>query len=360
MIITRKIQVYINEPDIDKRKKHYELMRSWQWLAFKVANWIATHKFVQDNLVDFNYFTKDMDLLLADEIKKPNGILTMSAMNTGYELTKKVKQELPSAIRACLSSTIHSVYSKERKKYRAGDRSLRSYRKDMPVPFHNKALRNLKEDPDTKQFTFDLLGIPLKTNLGRDRSNNHVILSRICRGEYRHADSSFRFEKKKLYVYLCVDIPVKEVTLNPDKTLMAHLSFDTPLIATIDDKIIPIGNKEEYLHRRIAIQGALSRMQRNQKFNKCGKGRKKRMQAIDRYHKAEVNYIRTRLHQYSAYLIKLAIDNDCGNVVLANYDQVVTETHIESNKFLLRNWSYYGLNQMIKYKCQKFGIAFFE
>ena len=122
-----------------------------------------------------------------------------------------------------------------------------------------------------------------------------------------------------------------------------------------DSKSISIGTKEEYLHRRTQIQAALRRVQTNAKFNVGGKGRKRKMQPIEHFQKAEKNYIDTKVHEYSRRLVDLAIKNECGTIVLCDHKNLSEE--IKENEFLLRNWTYHGLVDKIWYKCNRYGIS---
>ena len=49
-----------------------------------------------------------------------------------------------------------------------------------------------------------------------------------------------------------------------------------------------------------------------------GKGRKKKCQAIERWHEKEKNYVDTKLHIYSRMLVDMAVKHKCGKIVLMN------------------------------------------
>jgi IS605 OrfB family transposase len=143
--------------------------------------------------------------------------------------------------------------------------------------------------------------------------------------------------------------------LSEDIRVEAHLSVDIPIVATNGEKTIQIGSREEYLYRRLAIQQSMHRAQSSMRFNKGGKGRKKKMQALERFHLAEKNYVSTRLHQYSAMLIEFCRQQGAGVLVLRS--QLEKETQAKENEFLLRNWTYYGLREKISYKAFRYGIT---
>jgi IS605 OrfB family transposase len=130
------------------------------------------------------------------------------------------------------------------------------------------------------------------------------------------------------------------------------------MIVDLGGKTEQIGSSEEFLHRRLAIQAALKRLQVASKYNKGGKGIQKKIAAINSFKDKEVSYVKARIHKYSAELIKLCIKHRIGNIVLVNIKEVKKETKKE--EFLLRNWSYYGLSEKIKYKANKYNIEVVE
>ena len=124
-----------------------------------------------------------------------------------------------------------------------------------------------------------------------------------------------------------------------------------------------IGNKEEFLHRRLQIQDAVRRCQINNRYTRGGRGRKKKCQAIERWHEKEKHYVETKLHTYSKLLVQEAVRHRCGTIVLLNQrereDAAQAEYH-NGKPFLIRNWSYYGMKEKISYKAAMHGIRLIE
>ena len=95
------------------------------------------------------------------------------------------------------------------------------------------------------------------------------------------------------------------------------------------------------------------------RWAKGGKGRKRKLQATNRFAEKEKNYVQTKLHTYSRELINRAIENKCATIFLVNQKAREKKAKEESQKgdpFLLRNWSYFGLKTMIEYKAKMYGI----
>jgi transposase len=179
--------------------------------------------------------------------------------------------------------------------------------------------------------------------------------------------------KKKMFLLLCVDIPKKETELIKGKTLFAFLGVMNPITYTTDInaknesdsgfKVFSIGTEEEFNYRRRQIQEAVKRCQINNRYSVGGKGRKRKCQAIERWHEKENNYVDTKLHTYSRMLVDAAIKYKCDTIYLMRQEpreDKAKEDNKNKEPFVLRNWSYFGLKQKIEYKAKLYGITLKE
>jgi IS605 OrfB family transposase len=138
----------------------------------------------------------------------------------------------------------------------------------------------------------------------------------------------------------------------------AALSMEIPIVVTIQKSRYLIGNKEEFLHRRLAIQAAIERTKRGAVYNRSGKGRKRKLKSMDKYKDAENDYVNQKLHVYSRRLIDICIRHQAATLLLTNHAEAQEEK--KEDHFLLRNWSYSNLKEKITYKARKAGIAVIE
>lgn len=392
MIITKKIEIYVSEADKELKKGFMTTLFGWRDAIRKAANLIVSHKFVQQNVRDFMYLQEDVrerfmvvnektgkgkvKLNVSDILEKGPG---MSEQNTTYRLISSVlKGKVPADIYSCLNQNVSKTFKETVDDINKGEATLRSYKNNIPIPFSSKALSNIHKAEDGF-FYFTLFGVPFACMLGRDRSNNEAIIERCISGEYKICSSSIAFQKivsrdtgkkkNKLFLYLCVDIPKKEVELNPKKVMYCYLGLEHPIeynyevqAKNIYDsglKWSSIGTAEEFLYRRMQIQAAMKRCQINCRYSKGGKGRKRKLQALNRYEEKEKNYIQTKLHTYSRMLVDRAVKNHCSTIILVNQEPREIEAKEANQKgepFVLRNWSYYGLKTMIGYKAKMVGI----
>lgn len=375
MVITRKIEVFVCEDDKDLRRAYYDKLYANRDIAVKAANMAMSHLFSLDNTMPY----------LSDEDKERIEFLGVKGQkatkqNAPYVAASEAfKGQADMGMISCVLQNAQKMYQDDRKKG-MWNKSLRSYKSNMPVPYKRERFLNLRFEDYTNGngetrngCFFTLIGVPFQIRFGRDRSGNRLIVERVISGEYKMCTSSLQFDGKKVFLLLCVDIPQKKVELDEKKTLFAFLGVMNPIVCTCDVKAakeydsgmksFEIGTKEEFNYRRRQIQEAVRRCQINNRYTNGGKGRKKKTKAIERYHQKEKNYIDTKLHTYSRMLIDLAVRHKCGNIVLMNQthrEDAAKDGNQNGEPFVLRNWSYYGFKEKIAYKCKMAGIKLKE
>ena len=375
MVITRKIEVFVCEADKELRRAYYEKLYANRDIAVKVANMGVSHLFALDNTMPY----------LSDEDRerivfigaKGNKATKQNAPYVAASEAFKGKADM--GMVSCVLQNVQKTYQDDRK-HGMWNRSLRSFKANMPVPFKADRFLNLRfseyengEGEKRQGCFFTLMGVPFQMKFGRDRSGNRIIVERVVGGEYKMCTSSLQFDRNKIFLLLCVDIPKKEVELDEGKTMYAYLGVMNPVICTCDVraakeydsgyKWFEIGTKEEFNYRRRQIQEAVRRCQVENLYNSGGKGRKKKCQTIDRWHEKEKNYVATKLHTYSRMLVDLALKHRCGRIVLMNQthrEEEAKEQNAEGDNLVLRNWSYFGLKEKIGYKCKMAGIKMEE
>ena len=377
MVITRKIEVFVCESDKEIRRSYYEKLYDIRNIAQEAANRATSMLYAIDNLIP----------CLDEESRKLIQYIgakgtPASRQNAAYTIMSCLYKDKMPGIMDMLSNLAQYVtknYTEDKKKglYK---NALRSYKNSLPIPYQRRSFKNLSfaeyengEGNKAEGCFFSLAGIPFQMRFGRDRSGNRIVVERTISGEYKMCTSSIKIVGKKVYLLLCVDIPTIEVKLDDKKAMYAYLGVMNPIICTCDVraakdydsgyKWFEIGTKEEFNYRRRQIQDAVRRCQINNRYSVGGKGRKKKCQAIERWHKKEDNYVDTKLHTYSRMLVDLAVKHKCGRLVLMNQthrEEDAKEDNQNGEPFVLRNWSYFGFKEKIAYKCKKVGIKLEE
>jgi len=354
IILTRKVQIYLDCDEKEQRSAYFKQLFEWQDMVYRGANMVMTHQYVQEQIKELIYLRDDVKVKLADFKKDPDGIFTSSKMNTTYRiLSLYFKGKLPSKIISAMNMTLNKAYSTDRTAYWKGEKSLRNYRKDMPIPFGGDQVK-LSNDEKGRDFKLTLFKIPFRTYLGKDRSDKRVLLQRALVGQIKICTSSIKIVKGKIFLLLALELPKNQHDLKEHIIAEASLSVEHPITVSIDKDNFQIGNKEEFLYRRMAIQAARHRIQKAAAFNKGGHGRKKKLKSLEQFSEKEKRYVDSRLHLYSRRLIDICVKSEAGTLLLVN--QTNKEEVAKEDEFLLRNWSYYGLIEKIKYKANMAGI----
>ncbi|WPO91766.1 hypothetical protein [Chryseobacterium sp. HR92] len=352
--LTRKIQLLIDVTSNEKNEMWEKLYR-YQNRCFRAANFIVSHLYVQEMIKDFFYFTEEIQYKLADVNKDQMGIFTRSKTSTtARTVFDRFKGEIPTDILGSLNNTIQSTFSKNKADYWQGLKSLRNFKKDIPIPLPVKCISKMKYDPEKKAFCFNMFAIPVKTYLGKDFSDKRLIMERLLRGEINLCTSQIQLKAGKIYWLAVFEFEKEKHLLQPEIIAEACLSLEHPIVAKANNVRINIGTKEEFLYRRLAIQASQKRIQEGIAFARSGNGAKRKQKALYKTENLESKYVSHRLHVYSRQLIDFCMRQQAGTLVLKNQEDKIGIA--KDNEFVLRNWSYYELQTKIKYKAEKAGI----
>jgi len=355
MVITRKIQLLIDSEDQEVVKEAKAQLYQWQNICFRAANMIVSHQFIQEQVKDFFYLTEDIKLKLTNQQKDENGILQLSRESTTYHvLSRHFKGQVPMNMMGNLNHSLLAYFNKEKDAYWKGEKSLRNYKKHIPMPFGAEVVSKLSLTPDHRNYSFKLFQIPFRTYLGKDKSDKKVLLERIRTGILKLRASHLQLVDGKVFLLAAIQIEKEQHVLDPAVIAEASLSMEHPITVKVGQNEQAIGNKEEFLHRRLAIQAAIHRLQKGAAFNRGGHGRKRKMKSLDDYRHYEKRYVEQKLHVYSRMLISFCVKHQAATLLLVN--QQAKEELAKEDAFLLKNWSYYSLKEKINYKAEKAGI----
>lgn len=353
--LTRRIQLQIDHPSPKERKEMLDRLYRFQNRCFRAANLIVSHLYVQEKIKEFFYLSEGIRYKIADEKKEEGGMLQRSRTNSTHRLVCDLfKGEVPSDVLGSLNHTIQSTFSKYRAEYEQGTRSLRNFKRDIPIPFIPRNIRELVYVPEKREYTFRLFSIPFKTYLGKDFSDKRQLLNRLTDGELKLCTSQIQLKRNKIYWLAVFEMEQEEHGLQPEIIAEASLSLEYPIVVKTQKAKLTIGNREEFLYRRLAIQAARRRKEEGVSFARGGKGIQRKQKALGHLGDRESRYITHRLHLYSRKLIDFCIRQQAGTLILVQQEAKIGIAKEE--EFVLRNWSYYELQTKIQYKAEKAGI----
>lgn len=355
MKLSRKIQITIDLPTKEQRKEVWEKLYRWQDIYFRAANLIMSHLYVQAMIRDFCYLTEGIKYKLADEKKDPDGMLQCSHSNSTYRmLSQRFKGEIPINILAYLNYELMNKYRKCYMEYLNGTRPLDSFRPNRGFVFGQEGFQRLQYDEERKKFAFRLFRMPFTAYLGSKFTEKHIFMQQLITGEVKLCTSRIKLDKGKIFWIPVFEVPKEVHFLKHEIVAEASLSLEYPISVKIGNNKLHIGNKEEFLHRRLAIQAAHERTKAAVTYCRGGKGKERKLKALDRFKVLESNYVASRLHEYSRRLIDFCIKHQAATLVLLDMQQ--NAEIAKEEQFVLRNWSYYELINKIRYKAEKAGI----
>lgn len=306
----------------------------------------------------------------------------MNARSLAYGFATEMELEIYGQILTQLKDIVYKCYQNDTEEVKEGKRSIRTYKKGMPIPFPwNDSIKIEAHKKDsTKEDDYDFFlkwfkgkwskGMRFRLDFGKDRSNNRLIVKRcmgldeLCNEKYQMQTSSIQMKKgskgMEIYLLLVVNIPKEKHTLNKSVVVGVDLGINVPAYVATNctEERRAIGDREHFLNMRMAFYRRFHSFQRL-KGTRGGRGRKKELEPLENLREKERNWVKTQNHRFSSDVIKFALQVKAATIQmedLSGYGKNDDGNVEENKKFLLGKWSYYELQNMIKYKAEKAGI----
>lgn len=402
--ITRKIELSLCTDGLsdEQRKEQWGLLYHINDNLYKAANNISSKLYLDEHVSSMvrmkhaEYLGLLKDLAKAEKQKMPDDELItelrerlaateqemsdqelaickyateMSTQSLSYRFATEIETDIFAQILDCLKQGVYATFNSDAKDIKRGERAIRNYKKGMPIPFPwNKSLRIVFEDGEFYLHWYN--GLRFLLAFGKDRSNNRMIVKRCLKmdtdyeGEYKLCNSSIQMVKRdgkpKLFLLLVVNIPQEHVELNKHIVVGVDLGVNVP--AYVATNITPerkaIGDREHFLNTRMAFQRRYKSLQRL-RTTAGGKGRAKKLEPLERLRQAEHNWVHTQNHLFSREVVNFAVQTRAATIHmedLSGFGKDNDGNADERKEFVLRNWSYYELQNMIAYKAAKYGI----
>ncbi|UEG54881.1 hypothetical protein LLH06_07875 [Mucilaginibacter daejeonensis] len=354
MMFTRKIQLFIDRNDAAEVKAHQERLYSWQKIAFRSANYIYTHLYLQEQIKEILYLNKGTRAKLCSIKADKDGILTSSHMNSTYRLlSDRFKGEIPTDILNTLNGRLHVSFQQNRKLYYTGERSLTNFKRDIHLPFSTISIKRFDMAEDGKNFRFILFGVPFITWIGKGYDKRDLLRD-VFRGRTKISGCYLKLERTRIFLYISYRQDRTIQTLDSAVIAEVSLSPQRPLTVMIGSQHFGIGNKEEFFYKRLAIQAAYKRAQQSVNYNRNDHGIKRQHKNLERFHGLEHRYCEQQTHKYSKQLIDICVRNQAGTILLVGQEN--KEVTAKEDPLLIRNWGYQGLKDKIAYKAAAAGI----
>lgn len=337
--------------------------------AWRAANWIASGQYLNDQFMQRVYARKKIDTkdkqnqeLISEveaQIFSKDGFFGTKRQATTERDIKQQFPDLPSTVTNTLNQIVTASYRTDKKALALGEASLRTYKKTMPVPIAALSIR-FTHDEQSNHFGFTLtLGkserVPFQIVLGKDKGNFRHSLLRILANELDYGSPQIQKIKYDYFLLLPVKDQIQRTALDSNTAVGVDLGINIPAYASLNNgkQKLAIGSRDDFLRIRLQMQNRRRQLQRSVFKARPGKGRSRKLKAINNLRKKERNFAHTYNHMISYRIIQFALTNNAGVIKLEWLEGIARE---RKNSFVLRNWSYFELQAMIQHKAKKYGI----
>ena len=330
------------------------------------------------------YYTNDMQSIIQKEIglekQKDKDIYGKSFKSfVSNKISEVLGEDISSYATDCISQFVSNKYKNDKKTgLLKGNISLSTFKRDIPIMLRERSY-NIITTP--KGFGVEVqffskkklnkigmkVGEKIRFSFNNIDKSSKSTLINIMTNTYKQGSIQIIFNKRKKK-WLCIisytfDSKTKE--LNKNKILGIDLGITKVATMSIYDsskkewdllnwKERSIDGKE-LIHYRQKIEARRRDLLISTKWsskNNIGHGYKTRVQKVsnigDKYNRFKDTYN----HKVSRYIVNLAIKYNCGIIQMEDLSGF-SEYQSES---LLKNWSYYDLQNKIKYKAEENGI----
>ena len=302
-----------------------------------------------------------------DDITFPVGLPTAG------DVGRKAKQDLDNAFKKGL---------------RYGRVSLPSYKADSPLMIHVDYVRLRSTNPHKDNGIYHEYETPMDLIEALEKENNPKVFLKFVNGivfrfvfgnpwkgreqrkvfekifseEYKVCGSSIEVDGKKIILNLCMDVPKAEHKLDKNVAVGVDLGLAIPAVCALNNneyERLFIGNIDDFLRVRTQLQSQRRRLQKNMRNGSGGHGRSKKLKAMDRLRDRERNFVQTYNHMVSRRVVDFAVKNNAAYINIEDLSGFGKDSNGDIHKdkeIVLRNWSYYELQNYITYKAQMHGI----
>lgn len=358
---TRTIKLKLFPVGNDK-KAIWAKLRSLSNETWKAANWIASGQYLNDLLLRRIYARRkidpavDKDAVQAIEEEFTKFFGTKRQATTERDI-KEAFPALPPSLTNVLNQTVVSNYRKEKREILSGNRSLRAYRKGVPMPVTGQSIQIVQDHDRHHVIWTPRRGerLEFEVSYGRDRANNYLTMQRVIDGVISMGSASIQLRDGELFLLVPVKEPIAQHQFVEDLAIGVDLGLAVPAYVALSKGFErrAIGSRDDFLKARMQLQSRHRRLQKAVACAHGGHGRSRKLKAMLRLRNAERCFVRTYNHFISKSIIDFAIRNAAGTVKLECLEGFAQD---QKNQFILRNWSYFELQNLIEEKAKRAGM----
>ena len=294
-----------------------------------------------------------------------------------YDVLAKEYSCTGKGIIGSITRKIWSEYKKDKKAIVSGEKSLRTYGMNQPIPLRAQETKITFEDDfdfviRTCIFSIDTsksIGIKggVRFILREHTDSERAILERLVSGEYKLCETQLVYDEKKNHKTktargwcFCIGYSFEKDVSNPDLDVDKILGVDIGLV-----NVLYLGwSKDDHFKKYIPgseIRKFQTTMERRKReMLQCGPargegskghGRKSATKRVDAFEHHIHNFKETKNWNYAHYVIDAALKGGFGTIQMENLAGIT-----KSEKFD-RSWTFYSLQNKIEQLATENGIV---
>lgn len=247
-----------------------------------------------------------------------------------------------------------------------GTKTIPVFKKSDKIYIYNKNLTIMTDEGNNfvdialftesyaKELGFESNRVLFNMIIG-DRTQR-TIINRILKGTYEIGESQLTYDKRKRKFFIYLTYKFEKVMSAPkDNYMGVKMGYKCPAFIAIYNSKARYrieGGEIEAFRKQIEKRRFNLRKQRLT----AGEGSKKRgrktfLKPVVSIGDKVARFTKLTNHRYSKYIVSLAIKNNCGTIFLEDLKGITS-----ANTYL-KNWSYFELQEDIKYKAEIAGIT---
>lgn len=265
-----------------------------------------------------------------------------------------------------LQQNVNKHFVNNKKEVMQGKRSIDSYKSTLPISVHGKSIKiekcgnkyilyiSLMSNGYRKQLGVKQRNIAFELMFGKSWSSWQIVDS-ILSGEFSHTASSIVYKNRKWFLNLGYSYPEKDnIKFIEGRTMGIDLGIAKPVVMAFNDNPVhfEVDSNEisEFRKQMIARRASIGKQTKHCADSKIGHGVHKRIEGIERLKTTESNFRDRINHQYSRYIVDMAVKYKCKTI------QMEDLSGISKDSTFLKSWPYFDLQTKIEYKAKENGI----
>lgn len=371
-MVTKVAKIEIKRPLDIEIKEFYRAMRELQYQCWRFANKAVTQLWDFQQF-DFAYKQRFGEYFLKENEKLPSGYKQVKS-----DILKELKEEvslLPGNCKDAMIRMVENKWKNDLKEILKGERTIPNFKRTLPIELHNKQfmdskknIRIFKENGKYSTIINLLSSEAAKKDYKLEDGNIHLelivkkayltaIVDRVISGEYKLSMSKMQYDerKKKWFLLLTYSFDVQPEKLNTNKVLGVDLGVNIPAMCAVEDRweYLAVGNGAEIARFENEVLRKRRELQRSTVWagdGAIGHGRKRRIKRLEKIGHQIENFKKTKNHAFSRAIVDFAVRHNCGLIQLEDLSEIAEDN------LMLKRWTYFQLQEMIRYKAAERGI----